>query len=147
MSEIVKTMSEIMAAVPAASSLDGKSVVMTDANGDMAKMNAELAFFKFKCKCLFGERKVHLKRNIYIRTYSIPQWVTYVNSITGWNVAKAESSAGDIVIVVSTTTEGQSVVLYAQCVEDGNNSNRYCKGLLLEIEGHQPYWSTYVTAL
>jgi len=42
MSEIVKTMSEIMAAVPAASSLDGKSVVLTDANGNMSKIDSSV---------------------------------------------------------------------------------------------------------
>lgn len=44
MSEIVKTMSEIMAAVPAASSIDGKSVVLTDANGNMSKIDSSVMF-------------------------------------------------------------------------------------------------------
>lgn len=144
---IVKTISEIMSAVPAASSLDGKSVVLTDAQGGLTKVDAELAFFKFKCKCLFGTNRVHLKRGLYVAQYSNEQWKNYTNIATGWNVSKAGSSEGDIVVVISKSKEGNAVTLYARCTSNGTDSNRMCQGLLLEVEGYQPYWSTSVTAL
>lgn len=146
MSEVT-TINEMMAAVPATSSLDGRSVVLTDASGDFSKMDAELAYFKMKCKCLFGTDRVHLKRNFYVAQYSNEEWKHFTNIATGWSVSKAGSSEGDIVVVISKSKEGNAVTLYARCTSNGTDSNRMCQGLLLEVEGYQPYWSTSVTAL
>ncbi|MDE6697633.1 MAG: hypothetical protein K2K25_12205 [Muribaculaceae bacterium] len=142
----IKKLNDLLKSLPTASYSTGKSVVLIDGNGEPYKIDNELGFFKYKCRCLFGTDKVHIvRREGYNNYYSIAQWKNYTNISTGWSVTMNNSSEGDIVVVIATSLEGKAVTLYTQCTADGNYNNRFCLGLMVEIEGYQPLWASRIT--
>ena len=141
-----RTLADKLKAAPVVSDMSGRSFLMADDNGNLDKMDSELEFFKLKCRCLFGTDKVHIiRRDGYNNYYSIAQWKNYANISTGWSVTMNNSSEGDIVVVIATSLEGKAVTLYTQCTADGNYNNRFCLGLMVEIEGYQPLWASRIT--
>ena len=142
-----RELSDLLKAAPSVSDAAGKSLVMVDDNGALSKMNAELEFFKLKCRCLFGTDRVIVSHTSYV--YPVSQWKNFADGITGYGGFNSENSVeGDIVVAFGKTTEGASVVIYAR----GTSSvlswgGRQAKGLLLEIEGYKPYWSTSLSSV
>lgn len=110
MSEIVKTMSEIMTAVPAASSLDGKSVVLTDANGNMSKIDSSVmldgVFIMF-----------HRKSDNYPLMVKPRKWASYQNS--GEIADGVVVVEGGKVLVVAPTEADSAGLLWSSAAVSG----------------------------
>ncbi len=148
MSFPTKDITEVIKAAPSITDANGKSVVLTDENGNLSKISEELAYFKHKCKCLFGTDRVVLIGG-YIDRYSLAGWVQSANRTKDqWGgFTLSNSQAGDICVLISNIIgSGEQVILYSMGLDECGNdpSLRATKGLLLEVAHRQPFWSTNV---
>lgn len=142
-----KSLADKLKAAPYVSDVSGKSMMLTDSNGNLSKINAELEYFKIKCRCLFGSDDVVLCGCSY--NLSPTDWKSAVNrEIDQWaGFTMLNSSPGTIAVVLDHTDDGKRVTLYARGMEATFNGLRRVANLMVEIEGFQPLWSTNVPPL
>ena len=140
-------LTELLKAALSVSDMTGKSLMMMDIDGNLGKINVELDFFKLKCRSLFGTDRVIVSHTSYV--YTVAEWKKFADGITGYGGFNSENSVeGDIVVAFGKTTEGSSVVIYARGTSSVSSwGGRQAKGLLLEIEGYQPYWSSSLSII
>ena len=142
-----RELSDLLKAAPSVSDVTGKSLVMMDKDGNLGKINVELEFFKLKCRSLFGTDRVIVSHTSYV--YPVSEWKKFADGITGYSGFGSDNSEeGDIVVAFGKTSEGTSVVMYARVTGTISSwGGRQAKGLLLEIEGYKPYWSTSLSSV
>lgn len=142
---------DVIKAAPSATDTSGKSVVLADENGNLSKISEELAYFKHKCKCLFGTDRVVITGG-YLNQYTLDSWKGIVNRASDqWGgFMLSNSQAGDICVLLSNVkNSGEQAILYSVGLDVSgvSSSCRATKPLLLEIANHQPLWSTNVPTI